>query len=99
VRYKVIFDRNAEREFAALSEGQRKTIFEKLKALADNPAPMESVQLEGYSPLRRIKAGDVRAIFDQPDVRGRIFVLRFGTDHDVYEDLDELIERDAPKRP
>jgi hypothetical protein len=37
----------------------------------------------------------VRAVFDQPDVRGRIFVLRFGTDHGVYEKLDDLTEQTA----
>jgi len=91
VTYRVIFRKSAEKEFDALSQGQRKALFDKLKLLESNPAPVETVELKGYAPLRRIKAGNVRAIYDPPDERGRIFILRIGTDHDVYHDIDDLI--------
>lgn len=89
--YKVIFRKSAEKEFDALSQGQRKALFEKLKLLEDDPAPPETVELEGYAPLRRIKAGDARAIYDEPDALGRIFILRVGTDHGVYDAIDDLL--------
>jgi mRNA-degrading endonuclease RelE of RelBE toxin-antitoxin system len=91
VNYKVIFRRSAEKEFDALSQGQRKALYEKLKLLEINPAPPETVELEGYALLRRIKAEDARAIYDAPDAAGRIFVLRIGTDHGIYDALDELL--------
>lgn len=85
--YRVIFRTSAEKEFAALTQGQKKALFAKLKLLETDPAPSESVQLKGYAPLRRIKAGDARAIYDEPDEKGRIFILRVGTDHDIYHDI------------
>jgi mRNA interferase RelE/StbE len=91
LRYKVIFDQRAEKEFEALSQGQRKALFDKLKILETNPAPPGTVELKGYAPLRRIKAGDARAIYDEPDAKGRIFVLRIGTDHDIYENIEQLL--------
>lgn len=59
-RYKVIFDERAEKEFAALSQGRKKALADKLRLLETDPAPAEAVELQGYSPLRRIKAGDAR---------------------------------------
>ena len=85
--YRVIFRTSAEKEFAALTQGQKKALFAKLKLLETDPAPFESVELKGYAPLRRIKAGDARAIYDEPDEKGRIFILRVGTDHDIYDDI------------
>lgn len=92
--YTVIFRESAEKEFDALSPGRKKALFQKLKLLEDDPAPAETVELQGYAPLRRIKAGDARAIYDEPDAKGRIFILRVGTDHDMYEDIEELLDEE-----
>ena len=89
--YKVIFRESAEREFDALSDGERKAIAKELKKLTKTHKPRGSVELSGYAPLRRVKAGGVRAIYDEPDSRNRIFVLRIGTNHDVYSDLNSLL--------
>jgi mRNA interferase RelE/StbE len=91
VGYKVIFRRSAEKEFNALTQGQRKALFERLKLLESDPAPPDTVELKGYAPLRRIKAADVRAIYDEPDAKQRIFILRIGTDHTVYDGVDDLL--------
>ena len=89
---KVIFRESAEREFGRLSGVQRKAIFDKLKSLESNPYPADSKTLDKYAPLRRIKAGNVRAVYDpKPDSRDRIFILRIGFDHSIY-DLDELVK-------
>jgi mRNA-degrading endonuclease RelE of RelBE toxin-antitoxin system len=92
LEYKVIFRQSAAKEFDALSQGQKKALFEKLKLLESDPVPPESVELMGYAPLRRIKAGDARAIYDEPDTKRRIFILRVGSDHDVYNDVDDLLK-------
>ncbi len=92
--YTVIFSESAEKEFEALTPGRKKALFLKLKLLEDDPAPAETVELRGYAPLRRIKAGDARAIYDEPDAKGRIFVLRIGVDHDVYENIEELLDEE-----
>jgi mRNA-degrading endonuclease RelE of RelBE toxin-antitoxin system len=92
VRYTVVFRKSAQREFEALSQGQKKALFQKLKVLEENPTPSETVELVQYAPLRRIKAGDARAIYDAPDARNRIFILRVGSDHSIYDNLDEIVE-------
>jgi mRNA-degrading endonuclease RelE of RelBE toxin-antitoxin system len=92
VGYTVIFRKSAQKEFEALSQGQKKALFQKLKLLEEDAAPSETVQLADYAPLRRIKAGDARAIYDEPDARGRIFILRVGGDHSIYDDLGELVD-------
>ena len=90
-RYRVIFDERAEREFEALTQGQKKALFNKLRLLTTNPAPAETVELKGYAPLRRIKAGDARAIYDEPDSNGRIFIMRVGSDHEIYQNIETLL--------
>lgn len=92
--YTVIFRESAQKEFEALSQGRKKALFDKLKLLESDPAPPETVELEGYAPLRRIKAGDARAIYEEPDSRNRIYILRVGIDHDIYENMDELVEKE-----
>ena len=89
--YAVIFKKNAEREFEALSDGKRKAIFKELKKLENTDKPNGYKELKGYSPLKRVKSGGVRAVYDEPNGRNRIFILRIGTDHSVY-DLLELIK-------
>jgi mRNA-degrading endonuclease RelE of RelBE toxin-antitoxin system len=91
VAYKVLFRESAAKELDSLSQGQRKALFDKLELLETDPKPPDSLELKAYAPLRRIKAGDARAIYDEPDARGRIFVLRVGTDHNIYDNLDELL--------
>jgi mRNA-degrading endonuclease RelE of RelBE toxin-antitoxin system len=83
--YKFVFRRSAQKEFENLTQGQRKAISEKLKALESDPFA-EGKTLDGYAPLRRVKAGDVRVIYDpEPDVRGRLSIWRIGVDHSIYE--------------
>jgi mRNA-degrading endonuclease RelE of RelBE toxin-antitoxin system len=89
--YKFVFRGESLKEFEHLTQGQRKAIAEKIKALENNPFG-EGKTLENYAPLRRVKAGDARMIYDpEPDAKGRLSILAFGTDHSIYE-LDELLK-------
>jgi mRNA-degrading endonuclease RelE of RelBE toxin-antitoxin system len=91
--------KDVQRDFGRLSRVQQKAILKKLKSLESDPRPADSKELEGFAPLRRIKAGDVRAIYDpEPDARDRIWVWRIGTDHELYELLGELFEEWARDR-
>jgi len=88
--YKVVFRGDSSKEFDHLTQGQQKAIAAKIDAIAIDPMA-DGKTLEGYAPLRRVKAGDVRMVYDpEPDAQGRISILRFGTDHSVY-DLDRLV--------
>jgi hypothetical protein len=39
------------------------------------------------------------AIYDEPDVNGRIFVLRVGTDYDIYKNIEELLNDGTNEEP
>jgi mRNA-degrading endonuclease RelE of RelBE toxin-antitoxin system len=89
--YKFVFRGNSLKEFEHLTQGQKKAIAEKIKALDINPFA-EGKTLDRYPPLRRVKAGDARMIYDpEPDAKGRLSILVFGTDHSIYT-LDELFK-------
>ena len=87
----VHFRQSAEREFDRLSRVQQIAIYNKLKSLESDPCPADSKELEDYAPLRRIKASNVKAIYDPepPDTSSRIFIWRIGVTHSIY-DFEEL---------
>ena len=88
--YRFVFRANAQKEFDNLTQGQRKAISEKLKLLEIDPFA-EGKTLERYAPLRRVKAGDVRVVYDpEPDSKGWLSIWRVSTDHIVYDDLERL---------
>src|SRR5215470_13807032 len=87
--FRAVFRGDALKEFEHLTPGQRKAIAKQIDAIEADPFTEDSVELEGFAPLRRIKAGDARVIYDpEPDAQGRLSLLAFGTDHSIY-DLDE----------
>ena len=91
--YKAVFRGNALKEFEGLSQGQKKAIAKKIKAIQADPFARGSVELKKYAPLRRIKAGDARMIYDpEPDTQGQLSMWRFGVDHSIYDDLGDLYE-------
>ena len=51
--------KDVQRDFDRLSRVQQKAILKKLKSLESDPRPADSKELDGFAPLRRIKAGDV----------------------------------------
>lgn len=67
-------------------------IVEKIERLAENPAAIPSVQLEGYPHLRRAKSGEYRIIYRIENGQLMLLVLRIGkrNDGEVYQKLEEL---------
>jgi mRNA-degrading endonuclease RelE of RelBE toxin-antitoxin system len=92
-KYRVIFDAAAAQQFDRLSQGQRKALSEQLNLLKNDATPPSSRELDGYEPLRRIKAKDVRAIYQPPDSRNKILILSVVSRRSIYDDLFDLLER------
>jgi mRNA-degrading endonuclease RelE of RelBE toxin-antitoxin system len=93
VLHKIVWIKKAEKEFAALSQGQRKAISDEIDKLVAGPEPPGSDELEGYSPLRRLKAGMIRAIYDPQAGPKKIRILRIGhRKRGVYHDLQALFD-------
>lgn len=92
-QYHVIFEAEAAQQFERLSQGQRKALSDQLNLLKYDATPQSSKDLEGYEPLRRIKAKDVRAIYQPPDSRNRILILAVGARRSIYDDLGDLLKK------
>jgi mRNA-degrading endonuclease RelE of RelBE toxin-antitoxin system len=92
-KYRGVFEAEAAQQFERLSQGQRKALSEQLTLLKNDATPQSSKDLEGYDPLRRIKAKDVRAIYQPPDSRNRILILAVGARRSIYDDLSDLLEK------
>jgi mRNA-degrading endonuclease RelE of RelBE toxin-antitoxin system len=92
-KYRVIFEAVAAQQFERLSQGQRKALSEQLNLLKNDATPQSAKALKGYEPLRRIKAKDVRAIYQPPDSRNRIVILAVGARRSIYDDLGDLLEK------
>ena len=90
-KYRVIFEAAAAQQFESLSQGQRKALSDQLNLLKNDAMPQSSKELRGYEPLRRIKAKDVRAIYQPPDSRNRIMILAVGARRSIYDDLNDLL--------
>jgi mRNA-degrading endonuclease RelE of RelBE toxin-antitoxin system len=67
-KYNVIFEAEAARQFERLSQGQRKALSDQLDLLKNDATPQSSKELQGYEPLRRIKAKDVQQYISRPIV-------------------------------
>lgn len=88
---KVVWIKQAENEFAALSQGQRKAIVKEIDQLYSDLKPAGSDELKGYAPLRRLKAGMIRAIYDPSTGPEKARILRIGhRKQGVYDKLEEL---------
>ena len=67
-------------------------IISKIESLANDPASVPSIQLEGFPNLRRGKSGEYRFIFQFQDGVVTVLVLRIGkrNDGEVYQNLENL---------
>jgi mRNA interferase RelE/StbE len=67
-------------------------IVSKIEKLANDPESVPTIQLEGFSHLRRGKSGEYRFIFQFKEGFITVLVLKIGkrNDGEVYENLEHL---------
>lgn len=92
--YKVIFKKSAARELDGLSDGQRKALIKEIQKLETDATPSGSKELDGFPGIFRIRAGGARAVYDAPNAKNEIFILRVGVRKNVYE-IDPTTRRDT----
>ena len=80
--------RQAAAFLEALPVKQARQIAEKLQKLASDPEALPSELLKGYSPMRRLRAGEYRIIFtvDERTIQVRLIGKR--NDDDIYKALE-----------
>jgi len=84
--FKVKFTNRANRDLASVPETDRKRIKKKIDALAENPRPWGSEEMEGeFKGYRRIRVGDYRVIYLIRNKELVIVVVRIGHRREVYK--------------
>lgn len=91
MRYEVVFDSGALREFDKLPKASQARLGEVISDLSIDPRPQGSVKMAGVNAYR-IRAGVYRAVYGVKDERLIVLVVKVGHRKEVYEDI-ELIRR------
>jgi mRNA interferase RelE/StbE len=85
VSYEVIISKRAAKEIKALPHQEISKIFNKIKALADDPRPVGCKKLSGDNEdLYRIRSGDYRVIYTVEDVIKIVDVREVGHRREIY---------------
>ena len=83
--YQVIFKPSAQKELARLAWRDREKILERLEVLVTDATPPAAVKLKGYDGLWRIRSGNFRAVYTEPDGNDVIRIVRVGHRRVVYK--------------
>ncbi len=91
-RYEVAFKPGAKKQLEKLPTGIRIQIFEKIKALQDQPRPAGVKKLEGGDSFYRISVGDYRVIYSIEGDKLLVLILRIANRREVYRALNRLLK-------
>ena len=85
--YEIIFKPRAEKDLNELPQRDRKRIAEMIDGLEEDSHPPGSCKLKDSSDLFRLKKGDYRVIYQEPDSDGTIRILKIVHRKDAYKNL------------
>lgn len=91
MRYEIVFDPGARREFGKLPQMAQSRLGEVIDRLREEPRPPGSVKMAGADAYR-VRAGVYRAVYAVRDEQLIVLVVKVGHRKEVYEDI-ELIRR------
>lgn len=74
--YRVELSPAAQRQLQRLTPEDARRVRESLRDLVNNPRPIGSVKLSGFTAVWRIRAGRFRIIYEVYDEERRLMVLR-----------------------
>lgn len=80
--------RQAAAFLQSLPAKQGRQIAEKLQALETDPSAVPSEALKGYSPMRRLRAGEYRIIYAVADDVIEVRLIGKRNDDDIYKALE-----------
>lgn len=85
--YKIIFDRDVEKDLSKIPKKIAKNILRKILALEHNPKPAQSLKLSGTDGVYRLRIGDYRAVYLLDEGRKEIVVYHIRHRKDVYRKM------------
>jgi len=81
--------KRADKALTKIPVKQARQIAGRIKELAENPEALQSVELKGYAPWRRVKSGEYRIIYQIEGDELLIALIGKRNDDEIYR----LIER------
>jgi mRNA interferase RelE/StbE len=85
--YRLELRPSAAKDLDRLTGEAAQRVFERVRALRDDPRPAGCVKLAGDESAWRIRIGDWRVIYDIDDAARLITILRVKHRRDVYRNL------------
>lgn len=86
--YAINLSRQAAAFLESLPAKQARQIAEKLQSLANDPQALPSELLKGYSPMRRLRAGEYRIIYTADEQAIQVRLIGKRNDDDIYKALE-----------
>ena len=83
-QYTIQIDRTVEKTLRKQPRNLAARLVKVIYALADNPHPTNSLKLEGYDKLYRLRVGDWRIIYQVDGDQLLIIVLEIGSRGGIY---------------
>lgn len=85
--YKVYVDRRVrKKDLPVLPAKDRERVVNRIKRLAEEPYPEDSILLKGSSK-RRIRQGNYRILYTVDDTVVTVYVVKVGHRRDIYHKL------------
>ena len=86
MNFKIKIHRSATKFLSNLDKINRKRIIEKIKNLANNPFPNNSVRIKGWKEkLYRIRVRNIRILYFVEEESSTIFILKIDKRSRVYK--------------
>ena len=92
MRYHVIFDPGAQREFGKLPKTQQRRIANCIGELAEDPRPTgakKMTEVEAY----KVRIGDCRLIYAVKEEVLIVLVVKVGNRREIYKDIGTIRKR------
>jgi mRNA interferase RelE/StbE len=85
--------RQAAAFLGAIPAKHGRQIVERIEALATDPASLPHEELRGYAPIRRLRSGEYRVIFQIEGEQLLILLIGRRNDDEVYKALERRLRR------
>lgn len=85
--YRIIFKPSVEKDLRTVPKQVAARVFQRIKDLADDPLPRQSLKLAGAEHLYRIRVGDYRIIYSVDQPAKQVIVQYVRHRRDAYRDM------------
>ncbi len=85
--YRVFIERSADKDLATLDNKIEEKIVEMLESLKINPRPKGAKKLIGGTDAWRIRAGDIRILYEVDDTQKEVRIYRIKKRDKAYQDI------------